>query len=239
MFRIFRNVRRQLMRGNNTTRYLGYALGEIVLVVFGILIALWISNWNEQQKVREFEREMLAQVRSNLVMDRDNLSGIITNARRAIRSSNKILALEPNSTPPDSLKYWLGEIAQFDRFQPLTNAYEVLKSKGLDQVSNKELRLLLGTYYDNVVYAIRDANEDLKYTFMIDWLPVMKEGIVDFKFRHYLVLEDMQEFTEPGELRNILMMNIDNYQGSLNYMENGLDLIDKINGTIDVEIGTE
>ena len=204
------------MRGNNTTRYLGYALGEIVLVVFGILIALWISNWNEQQKVREFEREMLAQVRSNLVMDRDNLSGIIINAKRAIRSSNKILALEPYSTPPDSLK-----------------------SKGLDQVSNKELRLLLGTYYDNVVYAIRDANEDLKYTFMIDWLPVMKEGIVDFKFRHYLVLEDMQEFTQPGELRNILMMNIDNYQGSLNYMENGLDLIDKINRTIDAEIGTE
>lgn len=227
------------MEGQKTTRYLGYALGEIVLVVFGILIALWISNWNEDRKAREFEREMLAQVRSNLIIDRDNLSGIITNAQRAIRSSNKILALEHNSSPPDSLKYWLGEIAQFGRFLPLTNAYEVLKSKGLDQVSNKELRLLLGTYYDNMVYAIRDANEDIKYTFKIDWLPVMKENIVDFKFGHYLVLEDMQGFTQAGDLRNILIMNIDNYQGSIDYMENGLEVIEKINRIIDREIGKE
>lgn len=51
MIKFFRNIRRQLLGEGKTGRYLKYAIGEIVLVVIGILIALSINNWNENRKI--------------------------------------------------------------------------------------------------------------------------------------------------------------------------------------------
>jgi len=50
MIKFFRKIRYDLMEKNKTGRYLKYALGEIVLVVIGILIALSINSWNENRK---------------------------------------------------------------------------------------------------------------------------------------------------------------------------------------------
>ena len=137
------------MEQNKTSRYFKYAIGEIILVVIGILIALQINNWNESRKSKTFETEILTQIQANLIKDKITLEEIASNFQKAVASSNKILDSKWTDQDKDSLKYWLGDIMQFDRFQPLTNAYEVLKSKGLDQVQNKELRFLLGTYYDD------------------------------------------------------------------------------------------
>lgn len=50
MIKFFRKIRYDLMEKNKTGKYLKYAIGEILLVVIGILIALSINNWNEQKK---------------------------------------------------------------------------------------------------------------------------------------------------------------------------------------------
>jgi len=238
MFRFFRRIRQRLLSENKTVKYFGYALGEIVLVVIGILIALGIDNWNEERKNDVFEREILVQISENLKKDQQNLNTIISNARRAVECSEKILALERGTPPPDSLKYWLGSIVQFDRFQPLTNAYEVLKSKGLDLVSNKELRFLMGTYYDDQAYIVSNANEDLKQTFVDDWIPIMRKGVVDFVFKEYVIVENEQAFLDSDAVRNILILNRSNYDGSIQYIEEGLGLINTILEIIEKEIHT-
>ena len=206
------------------------------MVVIGILIALGINNWNEERKNSVFEKEILVQISENLKKDRQNLNTIIANARRAVECSEKTLAHERGTPAPDSLRYWLGSIVQFDRFQPLTNAYEVLKSKGLDLVSNKELRFLMGTYYDDNAYIMSNANEDLKQTFVDDWIPIMREGVLDFEFKKYLILENEQEFLDSDTLRNILILNRSNYDGSIQYMEEGLGLINTILEIIEKDI---
>lgn len=50
MIKFFRNIRKNLLNEGKTSKYLKYAIGEIILVVVGILIALQINNWNEQRK---------------------------------------------------------------------------------------------------------------------------------------------------------------------------------------------
>jgi Family of unknown function (DUF6090) len=50
MTKVFRNIRQKLAAENKVMAYLRYAIGEIVLVVIGILIALQINNWNEGRK---------------------------------------------------------------------------------------------------------------------------------------------------------------------------------------------
>ena len=59
MIKFFRNIRQNLIMENNTSKYLKYAIGEIVLVVIGILIALQINNWNEERKDRAKEKLVL------------------------------------------------------------------------------------------------------------------------------------------------------------------------------------
>jgi hypothetical protein len=51
MINFFRKIRHKLMVKNKTATYFKYAIGEIVLVVIGILIALSINNWNESKKI--------------------------------------------------------------------------------------------------------------------------------------------------------------------------------------------
>ncbi|MBK7873993.1 MAG: hypothetical protein IPJ74_26755 [Saprospiraceae bacterium] len=53
MLRFFRNIRRRLLDSGSLRKYLVYAVGEIILVVIGILIALQINNWNEGRKDRK------------------------------------------------------------------------------------------------------------------------------------------------------------------------------------------
>jgi len=51
---------------NKTSKYFKYAIGEIVLVVIGILIALQINNWNEESKNKTFELKMLSEVKKRV-----------------------------------------------------------------------------------------------------------------------------------------------------------------------------
>ncbi|NNC62889.1 MAG: hypothetical protein HKO11_11175, partial [Eudoraea sp.] len=88
MFRFFRQIRQQLLGDGKNTKYLKYALGEIILVVIGILLALQINNWNEDRKSRNFEVEMLQQIRVNLLQDRIALSQIAENGNRALRAAD-------------------------------------------------------------------------------------------------------------------------------------------------------
>ena len=232
MIKIFRRIRYNLMEQNKTGRYLKYAIGEIILVVIGILIALSINNWNESRKNSAFEEEILTQIQANLTKDKLSLVEISSNFKKAINSSNKILESTWSNQDKDSLQYWLADIIQFDRFQPLTNAYEVLKSKGLDLVKNKELRFLLGTYYDDQANHTIKAIGDIEETFKTDWIPIIRAEALDMKFKTFVVLKDIKLFSEESMAKNILRINRDNFGGGKVRIDQTIKTIAKIQDII-------
>ncbi|MCB0656681.1 MAG: hypothetical protein KDC57_11125, partial [Saprospiraceae bacterium] len=205
-----------------------YAIGEIVLVVIGILIALQINNWNEDNKGKAFEREMLSQIQDNLKKDKAKLIEINASFTKAIASADKILAIGPEDHIPDSLRYWLAYFIQFERFQPITNSYEALKSRGLDQVSNKELRLLLGEYYDDEISHTIKSVGDIEKSFNDEWVPIMEQYIVDFKFKEFLIVSDPSIFQRPSIARNIMILNKDNYQGAITRASGAIKTVEKL-----------
>lgn len=69
MIKFFRKIRQHLLVEGKFTQYLKYAVGEIVLVVIGILIALQINNWNEQQKLTAKRNEVLVGITKDLTQD--------------------------------------------------------------------------------------------------------------------------------------------------------------------------
>jgi len=236
MINFFRHIRQTLLSKNKFNKYILYAIGEIVLVVFGILIALSINNWNENNKSRAFESEMLTQIHENLIKDRLSLDNIISNFENAILSSNKFLEGNWNEQEKDSLKFWLGDIIQFVRFQPLTNAYEVVKSKGLDQIQNKQLRLLIGTYYDDEVSHMIKSIGDIEITFNRDWMPILKTEVEAFKFQDYVEVRDFDIFKNNTAARNLLIMNRDNFEGGMHRISNVIKTMVNIQDLITLEL---
>jgi len=73
MIKFFRNIRKNLVKAGKTTKYFKYAIGEIVLVVVGILIALQINNWNEVKKIKTLETKILKELHNNLILDIDEI----------------------------------------------------------------------------------------------------------------------------------------------------------------------
>ena len=223
---------------NKTSKYFKYAIGEIFLVVIGILIALQINNWNEERKNQDFEKEILEQIRANLIKDKLTLTDIKNNFERALSSTDKILKASWNQNEKDSVKYWLGDIIQFDRFQPLTNAYEVAKSKGLDLISNKQLRFIIGTYYDDESKNVTKSIKDIENAFGRDWVDFMKSEVQEMKFKEYVILKDIEVMRNHPEVINNLRFNIDNYNGGYQRIKRVIGLIERIIESINQELNS-
>ena len=76
MIKFFRKIRQNMIKENKVSKYLLYAIGEIVLVVIGILIALSINNWNENRKERQVELKILKEIKLALNNDIRNLKNL-------------------------------------------------------------------------------------------------------------------------------------------------------------------
>lgn len=148
MFRFFRQLRHRLLRDNRLGRYLFYALGEILLVVIGILIALQIDNWNEDRKRKQQEIALLGDMKTDLQeISRDlqfgkdmNLS-TVTNFRTLLAAIDRD---EPWSPKIDSASVFINYF-HVPRFRRTT--YESLKSQpGI--LTNERLKRSISDLYD-------------------------------------------------------------------------------------------
>ena len=106
MIKFFRHIRKSQLMENKTGKYVKYAIGEIVLVVIGILIALQVNNWNEQKKLNIQEVKMLKEFRIDLTQALDDLEGNITDLQSCIKSNEIILnQITKKLSYNDSLDY--------------------------------------------------------------------------------------------------------------------------------------
>src|SRR5210317_1160194 len=91
MIKFFRHIRKNLLMENKTGKYFKYAIGEIVLVVIGILIAISINNWNEQQKQNSQERQLLSGLKIEFTINLNRLDKVIHFRENSIKSANKLM----------------------------------------------------------------------------------------------------------------------------------------------------
>ena len=112
MIKFFRKIRYNLLSENKTGKYLKYAVGEIVLVVIGILIALGINNWNEHRKDLIKEQNINNNLYEEFSQNLKLIDAIIlesTNNEKACYSLMKLMNkdIEQSSIKKvDSLIYW-------------------------------------------------------------------------------------------------------------------------------------
>ena len=152
MLRFFSKIRLKLAAENKAGRYLRYAIGEILLVVIGILIALQVNNWNEQRKDRIQERMFLVRLEAEVSNDIENISNSIrANKSRMQRAEFLLAAIDQPQLAEDSATYFIQSIeyAGYTNNPVVSdNTFEEIKSSGkLSLIRNEKLRSAIQEYY--------------------------------------------------------------------------------------------
>ena len=164
MIGFFRKIRKQLADDNKPLKYMRYAIGEIVLVVIGILIALSINNWNERKKDQILEIKILTEIRENLLNDFNDHNENTAYLSHVVASSQIILDHLNNGLPyQDSLAThfaWLPMAANFD---PINSGYELWLSEGVSIITNDSIRLGISRIYVQKYKWLRDFLKDRQY----------------------------------------------------------------------------
>ena len=260
MISFFRKIRQKLLSQNRVTRYLVYALGEILLVVIGILIALQVNNWNEGRKQRQVELKYFFNLKNDLNADLERLNYLVEVAQAKVNAASKVKR-KADIDSVGSLYDFSNEMLTLifsEEFRPNENTYEEMKSSGnFSLIQNDELKLQLMTLKKAYI-EIEAFQEHLRYDFnifledyekYIDWgkyynLPKSNIANSEFVFDSTYI-ESHQELMEMeiGELyrnkvflNNIFLLEI-NYGYGIDILQNTKFQISEIIEILNQELG--
>lgn len=142
MIKFFRRIRLKLIDEGNLKRYLIYAVGEILLVMIGILLALQVNNWNEERKANRREIESLKGLESNLDKNIESLQRSINFENFSINGIEHIIShlQESTTNPNDSLLIYYKYSTWYEQTTISTATYESLKNIGFEIIRNKDIK---------------------------------------------------------------------------------------------------
>ncbi|RRQ50692.1 hypothetical protein DZC72_09220 [Maribacter algicola] len=251
MIKFFRKTRQKLLTEKKVGRYLAYALGEIVLVVIGILIALAINNKNQKNLEKKTEQTYLQGLKEEFLTSKSKLTELLTINEQNIEGAKKLLALTnlKDSLPSEQefskllFQTFVSDIA-FNPNNSLLN--EIINSGNLKNIKNTDLRIMLTNWFATLEDISRQEKD----------LLLQRENLLDmFRTNQYsleTVFKDVGIYAEMGlalgdepksnlgllssrEFENKLLMFIVtsratgdiHYQPLLQYLDSILDTISK------------
>lgn len=160
MINFFRNIRRLLLAENKLRKYLIYGIGEVVLIVIGILLALYLNNINSEQKSKLVEIELLKEIKANIKSSIKSFERAIESEHEYLEHNLLILDYLDNKRPFDNeLLKPFGDYFWTVSSNPISGGYTYLKSKGIDLISNDSLRKNLSVLFEVDYLIIKEENQ--------------------------------------------------------------------------------
>ncbi len=174
MLRFFRRIRQRLLTNNKFSKYLLYAVGEILLVVIGILIALQVDGWNEERKLREEEKILLSQLKDDFSVNLEQLDNKIAIRKILIHSAKELLTNfdDPKSANKDSVISKLGNLGLTLTFDPIDN--NLVASGKISIIQNQELKTLLTKWTTDVIQ-VQEVEDIYLNAFHYEYMPAINK----------------------------------------------------------------
>lgn len=184
MIKLFRKIRQNLLMENKTGKYFKYAVGEIILVMIGILLALQVSNWNQDRKDRISERKLLDNIHRDFVHNKVDFDSLKAIHYRGLDGLEKLIALFPLGN--DSLKYaaYYKYNLQIEgmTFDPYSSSIEsVVNSNSLQLIQDEELQKYLVSWKD--VFRDYKEDENVYYNYLNDFLWPYYRDVFDYTLK--------------------------------------------------------
>jgi hypothetical protein len=156
----------------------GQALEKIAFTTIGLLLALWINNWNDQRKALKEERELLAEIKVGLLQDQADINQTAFGHGVRAEAADLILRhIEQQLPETDSLRDAFQYLYGFSFLLANTGGYETLKSKGLETIRTDSLRMLIVTLYDVDYERVRGYEDFNSYTYRNIGMPFYYETL--------------------------------------------------------------
>ncbi len=230
---LLRNIRQKLLAGGRLRQYIPYAIGEIVLVVIGILIALEINNLNEDRNRRHQEADIYRAIRQQVTEDRRELEGVVGFNRyltRAHERANAIISARDTSKT-DSLAVMAMLLSQYSDFHRDARIYGNLAVTGqLGLLENPEIPRALQRL--EMTYTLVNKLEDLHWDVIINELSPELRSVVN-----YNTLKAARPERLFGlELQNIVVESIYLTKIKDSIYRKALSEIDSLEGIIDRQL---
>ena len=201
MIKFFRIIRQNLLMNNNTGTYFKYAIGEIILVVIGILIALSVSNWNKKRSDTNSEQIILNDLNTELKNNITSLENIINEHQKSLDAAIEVRALIKDSVRLNDMPSEnLGSILSIMNFNWTYNAKlgilnSTINSGKMDLIKNKEIRYMLSSIQESIIDANESTQEinDIRGSFF--WPTIAsKREVLDYE---NIKFELKKQFRDP------------------------------------------
>lgn len=228
MLRFFRTIRKKLIEQDNVRKYLLYAVGEILLVVIGILIALQINNWNEEKKMDRMVSQALSEIREDLVQDTLTLQSRITLHLEEFEAQRRVVdALTRQTLNEEDHRSDLGKLMLVRETVLLRNGYDYLKELGINNLNIPELRQTLLQYYERNSAMLRKDLLDDEFEFQDVWLPYARVHFKDWEFGEYGDPHSYSDIQNDAYLLSTLKFNLSNKEYTIRSHQSALETAKK------------
>ena len=187
MIKFFRKIRQNLISENKFSKYLIYAIGEIILVVIGILIALQINNWNQSKIQHKKEVVILNELIKGLESDLNNefIPGLAyyNESKHALNKLDEFYKSNNITISNDSLTQYYQTYLRNGEWNFVFNtaAFGNLKSMGLDVITNDSLRSKISTLYSYEYPDLKERGSRGMSFYQNQLKPVLNDKIELFK----------------------------------------------------------
>jgi len=154
MIKFFRNIRKNLLNEGKTSRYLKYAIGEIILVMIGILLALQVNNWNNSRTDDKTRKELIKNLYTEFMINKNELEGRLNSNDKGMMHIKKVLGM---MTPKydtldvkllDSLMVHVLSIQTYDGSSGVL--MDMIGNNKLGLITNDSLRIALASWTQKV-----------------------------------------------------------------------------------------
>jgi len=165
MFSLMRNLRRSLIESNSMGKYILYAFGEVVLIVVGILAALWIDNWNQERQEVKREQFYLSGLKNEFEASLLKLDTLMAVNRKSYETAGQLLRQIPKASIQDEAdisKMLIGALTYEIAYNPNNSLLmELINSGRLETFSSAELRKHL-TSWDSFLESVHRQESNLR-----------------------------------------------------------------------------
>ena len=206
MIKFFGNIRQRLLSESKFGKYLTYAIGEILLVVIGILIALSVNNWNEERKKNITELNLLNELQNNLSLDLETIEYNTLIHNRVIQSAQIINEyIDSQKEYNDSLDNHFSRVILVPLFFPAKSGYIKLIQYGTDIIKNDTLRYRIIELYE------------IDYSWLKQWIDGEREKQNhDIRELYRIHFKELKYFGKTHPVNPIELLRNSEYQNYLN-----------------------
>ena len=161
MSNFFRKIRGTLLNEGKTTKYFKYAIGEILLVIVGILLAIQINNWNINEDNSKIEKQLLISLQNDFQKTKQNITRTLQRQTNVVNLSKALMKHYVNKNielKKDSISAMLiSGASSFWRIEPINGTYQSMLSSGDTKLlKNKKLLQSLTEYNGEINYGFED-----------------------------------------------------------------------------------